>query len=112
MFPPRQGSAFDSWKRKSTGANVARRLWEQRQRLRQEYEAVHGTNLARWPVRHPGVVLDAVQWVAQPACLGCTWFDEVGVSMKKPDWLDEATERARRHQDSNGAPWTFGQSAR
>jgi len=73
MFPPRRGSGFDSWKRKSTGANVARRLWEQRHKLR-GYEGRSWHEPVRWPIRYPGVVRDAVQWVAQPACLGCTVF--------------------------------------
>ena len=48
----------------STGVNVARRLWDQREYLRHTYESVHGTDPAAWPSQHPGVVLDAVLWMA------------------------------------------------
>jgi hypothetical protein len=44
----------------STGTNIARRLWDQRQQMRGEYEDIHGTDRALWPVQHPGVVLGAV----------------------------------------------------
>lgn len=102
LFPPGRVTAWANFKRKSTGVNVARRLWGQREEMRQAYEALHGTNRAQWPTQHPGIVLDAVQWVAHPACLGCHWFHR-GVSMKEADWKDHAAELALRHQDSNGA---------
>ena len=98
LFPPGLVTAWDNFKRKSTGLNVVRRLWDQREEMRQEYEALHGTNHAQWPTQHPGIVLDAVQWVAHPACLGCHWFHH-GVSMKDADWQDHAAELALRHQD-------------
>jgi hypothetical protein len=63
------------WKRGSTGVNVARRFWEQREYLRHCYEAVYGTDPERWPSRHPGVVLDAVPAIDHAGCLGCQWFD-------------------------------------
>jgi hypothetical protein len=40
--------------------------WDQREELRAAYEAVHGTDPYQWPDRHPGIVIDAVEWVAQP----------------------------------------------
>jgi hypothetical protein len=55
----------------STGTNIARRPWDQREELRAEYDDVHGTDRALWPVQHPGVVLDAVLSSAHGACLGC-----------------------------------------
>jgi hypothetical protein len=90
-----------NFKRLSTGVNVARRLWEQRDDFRLAYEAVHGNDPAAWPARHPGVVLDAVQWIAHAACLGRNWFDAAGHDMR--DRLPEAAENARRHQVSNGS---------
>ena len=42
MFPP--GGLVTPWvrfKKMSTGVNVARRLWDQREDLREAYEAVH-----------------------------------------------------------------------
>jgi hypothetical protein len=60
MFPPQEVSTWIFWKMTSTGTNIARRLWDQREELRAEYEDVHGPDRARWAVQHPGVVLDAV----------------------------------------------------
>ena len=62
---------MDSWKMTSTGTNIARRLGDQREELRGEYGDVHGTDPARWPVQHPGVVLDAVPSTALGA-----WDDQ------------------------------------
>ena len=105
IFPPWPVSGWVRWKQKSTGARVSRRLWEQRERLRRQYEIAHGADKRRWPTRHPGVVLDDVLWIAHPACLGCVWFDNDGVYMRNPDWLNAALERARRHQDSGREYW-------
>jgi len=102
MFPPRPVTAWINFKRMSAGVNIARRLWDQREEMRDEYEAFHGTNHAQWPAQHPGIVLDAVQWVAHPACLACHWFHQ-GVAMQKADWQDRAAELALRHQASDGA---------
>ena len=69
---------MDSWKMTSTGTNIARKLSDQREELRGEDRDVHGTDPARWPVQHPGVVLDAVPSTAHGACLGCSgWMCEV-----------------------------------
>ena len=94
MFPPCEVTAWIDWKRGSSGVNIARRFWEQREELRRAYEAVHGTDPAAWPVRHPGVVLDAVPAVSHGACLGCQWFDRSG---NDPELM------ARRHEASDGA---------
>jgi hypothetical protein len=102
LFPPGRVTAWDNFKRMSTGVNIARRLWDQREEMLQEYEALHGTHHAQWPTQHPGVVLDAVQWVAHPACLACHWFHH-GVSMRDADWQIHAAELALRHQSSHGA---------
>jgi hypothetical protein len=91
-----------SWKISSTGVNIVRRQWDQREELRAAYEAVHGTDPDRWPNRHPGIVIDAVLWVAEPACLGCHWIDMPGIYMKDPGWRETATAVARRHESSNG----------
>jgi hypothetical protein len=40
MFPPQEVSTWISWKMTSTGTNIARRLWDQREELRAEYEDV------------------------------------------------------------------------
>jgi hypothetical protein len=100
LFPPRLVTPWINFKRLSSGVNVARRLWDQREDLRCAYESVHGNDSATWPDRHPGIVLDAVQWIAHAACLGCNWFDAMGHDMR--DRLPEAAENARRHQISNG----------
>ena len=78
LFPPQEVSPWIAWKIRSTGVGIARRLWDQREQLRGEYGDVHGTDPARWPVQHPGVVLDAVPSTAHGACLGCSgWMCEV-----------------------------------
>jgi hypothetical protein len=84
----------------STGTNIARRLWDQREELRAKYEDVHGTDRALWPVQHPGVVLDALPSIAHGACLGCQWFDVVGHSMHYSDWFERASVWPHRQQIS------------
>lgn len=74
LFPPALVTGWVDWKRGSTGVNVARRFWDQREYLRRAYETVHGRDPDQWPSRHPGVVLDAVPSIDHAACLGCTWF--------------------------------------
>jgi hypothetical protein len=74
----------------------------QRERLRGEYEDVHGTDRALWPVQHPGVVLDAMPSTAHGACLGCQWFDVRGHSMRHSDWFERASIWPHRHEISNG----------
>ena len=93
MFPPSQVTGFINWKRGSTGVNVARRFWAQREYLRREYESVYGPDPEAWPSRHPGVVLDAVPYIDHPACLGCQWFGAGRGS---------ALLRARAHEASEG----------
>jgi hypothetical protein len=58
MFPPLGVSKWIYWRMTSTGRNIARGLWDQREELRAEYEDVHGTDRALQPAQHPGVVLD------------------------------------------------------
>lgn len=93
MFPPREVTAWIDFKRGSSGVNIARRFWNQREYLRRAYESVYGPDPDAWPVRHPGVVLDAVPQIDHPACLGCQWFGRGGGS---------ALLDARRHESSNG----------
>ena len=109
LFPP--GRLVTPWIRfkvMSTGVNVAQRLWDQREELREAYEVEHGSDQDGWPYRHPGVVIDAVLWIAQTACLGCQWIDMPGTSMRDaalheaPGWREAAAAVARDHQDSNG----------
>ena len=102
MFPPQEVSTWISWKMTSTGTNTARRLWEQREELRAEYDDVHGTDRALWPAQHPGVVLDTVLSTAHGACLGCQWFDVAGHWMGHSDWFERASVWPHRHQVSNG----------
>jgi hypothetical protein len=90
MFPPPEVSKWISWKMTSTGTNIARRLWDQREELRGEYVDVHGPDRALWPLEHPGVVLDAVPSTAHGACLGCQWFDVQGHSVRHSDWFERA----------------------
>jgi hypothetical protein len=85
------------WKIRSTGTNIARRLWDQREQLRGEYEDVHGPDRALWPVQHPGVVLDAVLSSAHGACLGCQWFDVRGHWMGHSDWFERASVWPHQH---------------
>ena len=54
LFPPQEVSPWIAWKVASTGVGIARRLWDQGEQLRGEYEDVHGTDRALWPVQHPG----------------------------------------------------------
>jgi len=92
IFPP--GRLVTPWIRfkvMSTGVNVARRLWDQREELRETYEVEHGSDQDDWPHRHPGIVIDAVQFVAHAACLGCQWIDQPGTSME--EWRNPAGVR-------------------
>ena len=102
MFPPRLVTPWIHFKMNSTGLNVARRYWDQREVLRLEYEAVHGSDPTSWPTRHPGVVLDAVEWMGHAACLGCQWFHARGFYMREIGWYEAALARARLHQESEG----------
>jgi hypothetical protein len=108
MLPPQRVTPWINFKRMSTGVNIARRLWAQRENLRHEYEAIHGIDRAQWPVQHPGVVLDAVEWMAHPACLTCQWFHVGGVYMRNPNWQDDAAEIALRQQTSGCAYRDYG----
>ena len=103
LFPP--GGLVTPWIRfkvKSTGVNVARRLWDQREELREAYEVEHGSDPDNWPHRHPGIVIDAVQFVAHAACLGCQWIDQPGTPMEELGWREACAALARRHESSHG----------
>ena len=91
-----------NFKRMGSGVNVVRRHWDQREELRAAYEGEHGSDPDNWPHRHPGIVIDAVQFVAHAACLGCQWIDQPGTSMEEPGWRDAAAAVARRHESSHG----------
>ncbi len=93
LFPPTTCTAWIDFKRGSSGVNVARRFWAQREYLRRAYEAVYGPDPDTWPSRHPGVVLDAVPEGRYGACLSCQWFGPRGYA---------ALETARLHEMSDG----------
>ena len=86
LFKPAMVTAWVDFKQGSSGVNVVRRLWDQREYLRRAYESVYGTDPERWPSRHPGVVLDG-----NAGCLGGQWLGR------------GAYAAARRHETSEGA---------
>ena len=92
LYGPRLVRAFGHWKRSTTGVRIAERLWEQRTELREAFPPAAATGA------HVGVVLDAVQYVAYPACLSCTWLETNGVSMTHPGWRQLALAQARLHE--------------
>jgi hypothetical protein len=51
--PPHRVRAWIAWKISSTGVNIARRWWDQREELHAACEAVHGTDPCQWPDRPP-----------------------------------------------------------
>jgi len=102
QFPPTKVTPWINFKRMGSGVNVVRRHWDQREELRAAYEIEHGSDPDNWPHRHPGIVIDAVQFVAHAACLGCQWIDQPGTSMKELGWREASAAVARRHQESNG----------
>lgn len=99
FFQPQRVTPWIKFKRMTTGVNIARRLWDEREAMRLDYEAIHGEDPEEWPARHPGVVLESARWVAHPACLGCQWLATAGSSMKLANWRDLATEIARQHEN-------------
>lgn len=103
MFPPAEVTQWINWKRMSTGLNIARRLWDQREYLRRTYESVHGADPAAWPSQHPAVILDEVLWMARAACLRCRWMDSDGYYMLGPGNMTKALLLARSHEYSNGS---------
>ena len=100
LFRPREVTPWVRYKIMTTGVNVARRLWDEREQKRVEYEAAHGDDPEEWPVRHPGVVLESVQWMAHAACLGCQWLAPRGTSTRVEGWRATAADVAREHQES------------
>jgi len=114
LFPPYPVTPWIAWKISSTGYNIARRFWDQREDMRRAYEAVHGPDASAWPFRHTGVVLDTVPSYVHAACLGCHWFHARGHYVPHPDYrsagfghdrptnLELAHQQAHRHQDSDG----------
>ncbi|MDQ3664520.1 MAG: hypothetical protein M3353_07670 [Actinomycetota bacterium] len=95
LYPRRLVRDFVQWKRSSTGVNIARRLWEQRQCLRAASPYVASTQATG---AHIGVVLDAVPFIAHAACIACTWLDGGGASMARPDWRERTAAIARQHE--------------
>ncbi len=103
LFQPRMVTPWIKFKRMSSGVNIARRLWDEREDLRRGYETHHGVDPGQWPVSHPGAVLENVKWIAHPACLRCQWL-HADVYMKEGDWRNVATDHALRHQELGGPP--------
>ena len=87
MFKPRLVTSWIDWKQCSTGVNIARRLWSQREYWRRFYESVHGDDPAGWPSQHPGIVLGALPASGYAGCLRCQWLS----GARSPLWA------ARRH---------------
>lgn len=95
--PGRLISAWENWKLSSTGVEAARALWAYRECLRGVYESVFGADPARWPARHPGVLLRETCTRRYSACLGCQWLGWSGPRSSDYPLLD-----ARRHETSDG----------
>ncbi len=93
---PASGTAADT--QHGHAAHAIRRSTD----LREAYEVEHGSDLENWPHRHPGIVIDAVQFVAHAACLGCQWIDQPGTSMSDEGWREASAAVARRHERSHG----------
>jgi hypothetical protein len=90
MFSPAMVTGWINWKRGSTGVNIARLYWYEREYLRLAYESVYGSDPANWPSQHPGVVLGD-----RAACLRCHYFGTWSGPLP-------ALDLARRHETSGG----------
>ncbi|MEO6794217.1 MAG: hypothetical protein ABI253_03900 [Mycobacterium sp.] len=90
MFGSQMVTGWVNWKRGSTGVNVARLYWYQREYLRLACESVYGSDPAAWPSQHPGVVLGD-----RAACLRCHYFGSHSGPLP-------ALDLARRHETSGG----------
>lgn len=101
LFPPHLVSPWIAWKIGSSGVNVARRLWDQREELRTAHEQLYGHDPDLWPQGHPGVVLDAVDFLAHPACLRCHWFEPEGFDVRQLDRVSLARQLAAGHQQGS-----------
>jgi hypothetical protein len=97
LHPPRRVHWIVNWKAVPTWIDQATNLWHRRQELRRAYEAAHGSDQAKWPVQHPGVLLNS-----RAACLGCNWFLERGY-YGGDGVFQQPVDLARRHETSNGA---------
>jgi hypothetical protein len=97
LHPPFQSLHIVPWKVVPEWMDHATRLWQQRQALRRTSAAIHGTDPATWPTRHPGVVLDDCA-----ACVGCHWMFERGY-YRLDRVFQYPVDLARRHETSNGA---------
>lgn len=84
LHPPGTVHWMAKLKGVSRWMDAAARLWRQRQALRAEYAARHGTDPARWPTRHPRITLDGVD-----ACLGCHWLSPVDTLTTRPPNEDD-----------------------
>lgn len=96
LFPPHQVTPWIRFKIMTSGVNIGRRLWAEREALRADYEVAHGVDPEAWPQRHPVVALESVQSIAHAACLGCQWLDRRGTSTSAAG----LRAAAARHPDS------------
>ncbi len=97
LHPPGRVHWIVNWKVVPKWIDHAANLWHRRQELRRAYETVHGSDPAKWPVQHPGVLLGF-----HAACLGCNWFLERGY-YGGDGVFQQPVDLARRHEASNGA---------
>jgi hypothetical protein len=101
MFPP--GGLVTPWirfKKMSTGVNVARRLWDQREELREAYEARSARQRSR-AAPSPSASHRPRCSGSPSRCLGCQWIDSPVPRWSNPGWRDAAAA-ARRHESSHG----------
>ncbi len=99
LFPDylRPRSGFIAWKYSTTGRRMAKRLWAAREVLRGQWIHQHGSDPEGWPIAHPPAVLWK-PYVADSACLRCTWLGEVSDSTPQAAGL-----RAREHSIAEGS---------
>jgi hypothetical protein len=97
LHPPCRVHWIVNWKAVPNWIDHATNLWHRRQGLRRAYEAAHGSDPAKWPVQHPGVLLDF-----HAACLGCNWF-HAGGRYRDDGVYEQQYKLALRHEMSNGA---------
>lgn len=81
LNPPGMVHWMAVWRGAQGRMDEAARRWRQRQALRAEYEAAHGSDPSKWPTEHPGADVDGLA-----VCLGCQWIGD--------------TPRVDHHQES------------
>jgi hypothetical protein len=90
MHPVHPGdSGFLRWKKNGSGFNIARQLWDARQRALAD-RAAGAFPGGAWPTEHIPVLLWLPDY-AHAACLGCLWLGHEGGD------VDEAATEALAH---------------